>query len=328
MNRKIFCVLVALLLTLIFSAHAQQPPNVARLGWLSPSSPSLDPTPSRLTAFRQGLADLGYTEGKNIAIEYRYAEGELDRLPKLATELVRLKVNIIVTTGTESTWAAKNATQSIPIVMWGTDPVGQGFAISLGRPGGNITGLTTSIGSQLFGKRLELLKEVIPSVQSVFALWHQSMPSLDETRKEMEDAARASGVTLQLREVKDSNDLPRAFSSIGRSQRKAVMTLRGAFTRNNLKPIAELATKNRLPAMGGDAQFVEAGGLMSYGAGSIDGFRRAAYFVDKILKGAKPADLPVEQPRKFEFIINLKAAKQIGLTFPPNVLALADKVIK
>ena len=212
--------------------------------------------------------------------------------------------------------------------MFGTDPVQSGLVANLARPGGNITRLSTSIGSQLFGKQLELLKEVIPSVQSVFALWHQSMPGLEETQKEMEDVARTLGVTLQLQEVRDSNDLDRAFSSIGRGQRKALMTLRGAFTRNNLKPIVELATKNRLPAMGGDTQFVEAGGLMSYGVGSIDVFRRAAYFVDKILKGAKPADLPVEQPTKFEFIINLKAAKQIGLTIPPNVLALADKVIK
>jgi putative ABC transport system substrate-binding protein len=321
-------ILSAMLFALSASAQAQQPPNVPRIGWLSPSSASLEPTPSRLKSFRQGLADLGYTEGKNITIEYQYAEGKLDRLPKLAMELVRLKVNIIVTTGTESSWAAKNATQTIPIVMFGTDPVQSGLVTSLARPGGNITGLSASVGSQLFGKRLELLKEAIPSVQSVFALWDQNMPGLEETRKEMEGAARTLGVTLQLQEVKDSNDLDRAFSSIGKGQRRAFMTLRGAFTRNNLRRIVELAMRNRLPTMGGDTQFVEAGGLMSYGAGSIDAFRRAAYFVDKILKGAKPGDLPIEQPTKFEFIINLKAAKQIGLTIPPNVLARADRVIK
>jgi len=319
----------AMLLTLSFPAQAQQLHNVPRIGWLSPSSASLEPTPSRLKSFRLGLADFGYVEGKNVAMEYRYAEGKLDRLPNLAAELVRLKVDVIVTTGTESTWAAKNATQTIPIVIGvGTDPVGSGLVASLARPGGNITGLSASVGLQVLGKRIELLKEAVPPVQSVFALWHQSIPGLEATRKEMDDAARALRVKVQLREVKDSNDLRRAFSSIGGGQTRGLITLLGAFTRNNLKRIAELAMKNRLPAMGGDTQFVEAGGLMSYGAGSIDGFRRAAYFVDKILKGTKPADLPVEQPMKFEFVINLKTAKQIDVTIAPNVLARADRVIR
>jgi ABC-type uncharacterized transport system substrate-binding protein len=330
MNSKfLFWLLITVWLITALPAEAQQPAKFARIGWLSPSSASLEPTPSRLKSFRQGLADFGYIEGQNVAIEYRYAEGKVDRLPDLAAELVRLKVDVIITTGRESTWAAKNATQTIPIVIAaGTDPVGSGLVASLAQPGGNITGLSSSVGLQVLGKRIELLKEAVPSVQSVFALWHQSIPGLEATRKEMEDAARALRIKVQLQEVKDSNDLERALSSSGGGQTRGLITLTGAFTRNNLRRIAELAMKYRLPAIGGDTQFVEAGGLMSYGAGSIDGFRRVAYFVDKILKGTKPADLPVEQPTKFELVINLKTAKQIGLTIPPNILARADKVIR
>jgi putative tryptophan/tyrosine transport system substrate-binding protein len=303
--------------------------NVPRIGWLSPSSPSLEPTPSRLKSFHQGLAELGYVEGKNIAIEYRYAEGKLDRLPEFAAELVRLNVNIIVTTGNESMRAAKNATRTIPIVMgFASDPVGSGFVESLARPGGNITGLSTSLEGQIMGNRLEVLKEMVPSVSSVFALWHQASPGVSAARKEMEGAARVLGMKLELIEVRDTNDFDRVFSYIGKGQTKGVVLLSGAFMRNNLRKIVDLAVKNQLPAVYLDTLFVEAGGLMSYGAVRSDEFRRAASFVDKILKGIKPAELPVEQPTKFELAINLKTAKQIGVTIPPNVLARADRVIK
>ncbi len=310
-------------------AESQQLRNVPRIGWLSPSSPSVEPTPSRLRSFHQGLADFGYVEGKNIAIEYRYAEGKLDRLPEFAAELA-LNVNIIVTTGNESTRAAKNATQTIPIVMAvGSDPVGLGFVESLARPGGNITGLSSSLGGgQLTGKQLEVLKEIVPSVSSVFALWHQASPGIAAARKEMEDAARALRMKLQLTEVRDTNDFDRVFSSIGKGHTKGLVLVSGAFMRNNMRKIVDLAVKNQLPGVYLDTRFVEAGGLMSYGAVRIDEFRRAATFVDKILKGIKPAELPVEQPTKFELVINLKTARQIGLTIPPVVLARADRVIK
>jgi putative ABC transport system substrate-binding protein len=267
-------------------------------------------------------------EGKNVAIEYRYAEGKLARLPELAAELVRLKVNIIVTYGNESIGAAKKATPTIPIVMGFTgDPVGFGFVESLARPGGNITGLS-SRSSELGGKRIELLKEAVPSVSSVFALWHQSSLALGTARKEMRDAARALGVKLQMKEVKDSENLGRAFSSVGKGPTSGVILLSGAFMTNNLKRIVDLAIKNRLPVVHALREFAESGGLMAYGPVRIDEFRRAAWYVDRILKGANPAELPVEQPTKFELIINLKAAKQIGLTIPPNVLARADRVIR
>jgi putative ABC transport system substrate-binding protein len=331
MNRKIFWLwLYTMLFALRFPAWAQQPSNVPRIGWLSPSAASLEPTPSRLKSFHEGLVDLGYVEGKNIAIEYRYAEGKLDRLPEFAAELVRLNMNIIVTTGNESTRAAKNATQTIPIVMgFASDPVGLGFVESLARPGGNITGLSSSLGGgQIIGKRLEVLKEIVPSVSSVFALWHQASPGVSAARKEMEGAARALGMKLQLTEIKDTNDFDRVFSSIGKGHTKGIVLVSGAFMRNNLRKIVDLAVKNQLPGVYSDTRFVEAGGLISYGPVRIDEFRRAATFVDKILKGIKPADLPVEQPTKFELAINLKTAKQIGLTIPPNVLARADRVIK
>jgi ABC-type uncharacterized transport system substrate-binding protein len=242
---------------------------------------------------------------------------------------VRLKVNIIVTTGNESTRAAKNATQTIPIVMgFAADPVGLGFVESLARPGGNITGLSSSLEGQLMGKRLEVLKETVPSVSSVFVLWHEASRGVAAARKEMADAAQALGIQLQLTEVKDTHDFDRVFSSIGKGHAKGVIFVSGAFMRNNTRKIVDLAVKNQLPGVYLDTHSVEAGGLMSYGAVRIDEFRRAASFVDKILKGAKPADLPVEQPKKFELVINLKTAKQIGLTIPPNVLARADRVVK
>jgi ABC-type uncharacterized transport system substrate-binding protein len=332
MNSRTGKILIRLLQTILMAtvsiAEAEQFSNIPRIGWLSPSSPSLEPTPSRLKSFREGLADHGYVEGKNIVIEYRYAEDKLDRLPELAADLARLNVRMIVTYGVESTRAAKNATRTIPIVMaFSSDPVRLGFVKSLARPEGNITGLSASVGELLGGKRLELLKEAVPSVTSVNALWHRT--SADRSRgKGMEDAAQALGMTLRIQEVKDSNDLEAAILSVGKGKLKGLTILTGAFMRNNLKKIVDLSVKNQLPAMFTERQFSEAGGLMTYGAIRGDEFRRAATYVDKILKGAKPGDLPVEQPTKFELIINLKTAKQIGLTIPPNVLARADRVIK
>jgi putative ABC transport system substrate-binding protein len=328
-GKKVTCLaLGALLLAASYPSESQQLRDMPRIGWLSPSSPSLEPTPSRLRSFHQGLADLGYVEGKNIAIEYRYAEGKLDRLPDLAAELVRLKVNILVTTGNESTHAAKNATRTIPIVMGLTsDPVELGFVESLARPGGNVTGIS-NLASELGGKRVEVLKEIVPSVSSVFALWHQASPGVSPARKEMESAARALGMKLQFTELTDTSDFDRVFSSIGKGPTKGLVVVPGAFIRNNMRKIVAMAVKNQLPGVYLDTRFVDAGGLVSYGTVRVDEFRRAATFVDKILKGVKPGDLPVEQPTRFELVINLKAAKQIGLTIPPNVLARADKVIK
>jgi putative ABC transport system substrate-binding protein len=282
-------------------AQAQQPTKVPRIGYLAVSSRSANP--AGIEAFRQGLRELGYVEGKSIVIEYRYAEGKLDRLPALAAELVRLKVDIIITGGPPSTRAAKEATVTIPIVMgFDNDPVGNGFVASLARPGGNITGLAT-LAPELSGKRLELLKEIVPKLSRVTVFGTSTNPGNAQSLRETELAAgkgRADGVLVQQ-------------SRIINSQRTQV---------------ADLAVKSRRPAIFPQSEYVEAGGLMYYGANTADLFRRAATYVDKILKGAKPADLPVEQPIKFEFIINLKAAKQIGLTIPPNVLARADRVIK
>jgi putative tryptophan/tyrosine transport system substrate-binding protein len=330
MSRRISVWLLAtFLLTTASVTRAQTTTNMPRIGWLSPSSASLGPTPSRLKSFRQGLAELGYVEGKNIVIEYRYAQDRLDRLPELAAELVRLRVNVLVTTGNESTRAAKEATQTIPIVMgFSSDPVGLGFVATLARPAGNITGLSSEAGVGLAGKRIELLKEAVPSVSSVFALWHQASPRFGAVRKEMDDAARTLGIKLQFQEVKDSSDLDRAFLSIGKGHTRGVVLIMGAFMRNSLRRIVDLTVNSQLPAIYTDWQAAEAGGLMAYGAIRIDEFRRAAIYVDKILNGAKPADLPVEQPTRFELIINLKTAKQIGLTIPPHVLARANRVIK
>ena len=281
-----------------------------------------------LAAFREGLHDLGYTEGKNIVIEERYADGKEDRLPALAAELVHLKVDIIMVGGGNATLAAKNATKTVPIVMGtASDPVGTGLVASLARPGGNITGLTL-INPDLSGKRLELLKETIPKLKHVAVLIHRDNPAATLMLKETETAAQSLGLQLQILEVRGSNELENAFGVAKKGRAEAMNVLSSAFLRSERKKIVELASKGQLTAMYFDSQFVESGGLMSYGANIADQFRRAATYVDKILKGAKPADLPVEQPTKFELIINLKAAKQIGLTIPPNVLVRADKVIK
>ena len=319
--------LCALLLALYLPAQAQQPKKVSRIGYLTGVSPSTNST--RHEAFRQGLRGLGYVEGKNIVIEWRSAEGKFDRLPALAAELVRLKVDIIVTGGGATTRAVKEATTAIPIVMAQEgDPVGNGFVASLARPGGNITGLS-SLAPELSGKRVELLKEIIPKLSRVAVLGNSAQPGNAQALKEMELAAKAFGVQLQYLDVLGPKDIGTAFRGAGKGRADAVLILLAGLVATSERPqITDLAVKSRLPAIYDRPEAMEYGGLMSYGVSTADLDRRAATYVDKILKGAKPADLPVEQPTKFEFIINLKAAKQIGLTIPPNVLARADRVIR
>ena len=325
-RRIVNCLLPTVLLLTVSLAQAQQPTKVPRIGYLT--TVSLSAISARIEAFRQGLRELGYMEGKNIVIERRFAEGKLDRLPELAAELVHLKVDIIVTTGPSPTRAAKQATSMIPIVMaQDSDPVGNGFVASLARPGGNITGLST-LAPELTGKRLELLKEIVPKLSSVAVLGTSTNPGNAQQLREVELAAGALKVKLQHLDVLDPKDIETAFRAASKGRADAVLVLASPVFVNKRTEIVELAVKSRIPAIYHRPDFVEDGGLMTYGVNFTDLDRRAATYVDKILKGAKPADLPVEQPKKFEFIINLKAAKQIELTIPPNVLARADKVIK
>jgi len=304
-----------------------QPTKNPRIGYLTANS--LSAMAARNEAFRQGLRELGYVEGKNIVIEYRYAEGKLDRLPALAAELVRLKVDIIITGGPPATPTAKEATVTIPIVMTQVgDPVANGFVASLAQPGGNITGLST-LAPELSGKRLELLKEVVPRLSRVAVFGTSTRPGNAQELREVELAAGALGVKLQYLDVLDPKDIETAFRAASKGRAEAILFLvAGPVVGGNRTQVIDLAVKSRLPVIYSTAAFVEAGGLMNYGVNQNDMDRRAATYMDKILKGRKPADLPVEQPTKFELIINLKAAKQIGLTIPPNVLARADKVIK
>jgi len=316
----------AMLLAFGFPAHAQQPTKIPRIGYLNANFPTTNPV--RIEAIRQGLRELGYVEGKNIVIEWRYAEGKSIRLPALAAELVRLKVGVIVTSASVETRAAKEATSTIPIVMTNdNDPVGSGFVASLARPGGNITGLST-LAPELSGKRLELLKEIVPRLSNVAVLATSTQPGYAQSLKEMELAAAALKVKPQYLDVLVPKDIESAFRAASEARVDAALLLSSGVMTSQRRQVIELAVKSQLPASYPRAEFVEAGGLMTYGPNITDLSRRAATYVDKILKGAKPADLPVEQPKKFEFLINLKAAKQIGLTIPPNVLARADKVIK
>ena len=325
-NRAIVVLLVGLALTSVHIAQAQQPKKVPRIGFLGGASASF--YAARTNAFRQGLHELGYTEGKNIDIEYRYAEGKFDRLPDLAAELVGLKVDVIVAAPTPSVLAAKKASATTPIVFASVvDPVASGLVASLARPGGNLTGLTV-LGPELSGKRLELLKEVLPNVTRMAALWNSANPAQELVWKEMQAAAQKLHLQLQSLEVRSANDFDIAFKAALRERAQALIPSGEPLINTQLKRIVEFAAKNRLPAMYAGPEAVDAGGLMSYAPNYTDHYRRAAVYVDKILKGAKPADLPVEQPTKFEFAINLKTAKQIGLTIPPNVLLRADKVIK
>jgi len=321
-----FFALCAMLLAICVRVSAQQPTKISRIGYLNTTSPSA--VAARTEAFRQGLRELGHEEGKNIVIEYRHAEGKPDRLPTLAAELVHLKVDVIVTTGPTVTRAAKEATSAIPIVMsFDTDPVGNGFVASLARPGGNITGMS-SLAPEISGKQLELLKEIVPKLSRVAVLRTSTNPGNAQALKEMERAAGAFGVKLQFLDVLNPKDIETAFRAASQDRADAVLVLASAVAAAHRTQTVDLAEKSRLPVIYFRSDFVEGGGLMSYGASYTDLDRRAATYVDKILKGAKPADLPVEQPKKFEFIINLKAAKQIGLTIPPNVLARADRVIR
>jgi putative tryptophan/tyrosine transport system substrate-binding protein len=326
MKKKITVLtLCAMLFALCGSVDAQQPKKVPRIGFLS-----LAPGGPRQTheAFRQGLHDLGYVEGRTIVVEYRAAADKADQLPALAAELVGLKVDLIVAAGSQAVHAAQRATKSIPIVMTSSsDPVGTGFVASLARPGGNITGLSL-LSPDLSTKRLELLKEVAPGVSRVAVFWNPEDPPAKLSVKETEAAAKALAVQLQVLETRDPNDFENAFRAVIKARAGALMLLPAPIMNTHAKQIADLAAKNRLATISYASEFPNAGGLMSYGANLAELYRRAAYYVDKILKGAKPADLPVEQPMKFEFVINLKAAKQIGLTIPPNVLVRADRVVR
>ncbi len=308
------------------AAEAQQEQKLRRIGFLSGVSRSF--LSSRINAFRGGLSDLGYVEGKNIAIEWRFADGKADRLPSLAGELVRFKVDVIVTAAPLPTRAAKQATGTIPIVMaFDDDPVGSGFVVSLARPGGNITGLSTQ-APDIGGKQLELLKEIVPKLSRVAVLGNATVPGYGQTVKEIEVAAKALGIKVLYLNVQNFEDIETAFRSAAKERASAVIVLGTPAILSRQQDVVDLAAKSRLPATYIRPEFVEHGGLMTYGVSMNDLFRRAATYVDKILKGTKPADIPVEQPMKFEFVINLKTAKQIGLEIPQWTLMKADRVIK
>jgi putative ABC transport system substrate-binding protein len=312
------------LLAVAVIAEAQPQATVSKIGWLSARRGSN----SGQVAIVRMLGDLGYVEGKNIAFEYRYANNKLDRFPALADELVRLKVDVLLTPGTPGALALKNATKTIPIVFTDvTDPVAAGLVASLARPGGNITGFS-SIEAVLAGKRLELLKEAVPKISRVAVLWNPHDPSSAQQWKESQLAARELGLQLHSMEVSSADQFESAFKEANQVRSSGLFVVSSALAFSNQNPITELAIKNRLPAIYTRGHFVDSGGLISYGPDQAERFRRVAAMVDKILKGTKPADIPVEQPTKFELIINLKVAKQIGLTIPLNVLARADKVIK
>ena len=329
-KRITFLALYATLLALGFPATAQQPKKVPLIGYLSPVDPASESP--RAEAIRLGLRERGYIEGQSIAIEYRYAEAKRDRYPELAAELVRLKVDIIVVAGGDGPIrAAKNATKTIPIVMTGTgpDPVEAGFIESLARPGGNVTGLTV-LDRELGGKRLELLKEALPKLSRVAVLYDPaSPPSLHEVEELLPADARALKLPIEPWQIRAVNNFEKVFAALNKQRPDGLYVITaGGVMRPNQKRIANFALKSGFPSVHSSEGYVEAGGLMSYGADLADGYRRVAYYVDKILKGTKPAELPVEQPTKFEFVINLKTAKQIGLTISPNVLARADRVIR
>jgi putative ABC transport system substrate-binding protein len=328
MDRRAFIVGGVAALAAPFAAEGQQAASLPRIGFLSTASLS-DPFVARfLLAFRQGLRDLGYVEGQNIAIEFRWAEGQYDRLPGLAAELVRLKVNVIVAGSPPAIQAAKQATETIPIVMGAVaDPVAAAFVASLPRPGGNITGLSL-MHSDLVGKQLELLKEVVPKVSRVALLGNPANPNYASLVRHGQDAARALDIRLQPLEARNSSEIDSAFAAITTERAGAVIVLADGVLVNNRTRIADHAVRRRLPTAFGLSEFAEAGGLLTYGPSLANVFRQAATYVDKILKGAKPADLPIEQSTKFELVINLKTAKALGLTIPPSLLQRADQVIE
>jgi putative ABC transport system substrate-binding protein len=321
--------LILSLLVVPFAAAAAQPPaKVPRVGYLSPGS-SADPVRlRRFEVFRQGLRELGYVEGQNIALESRWAEDTYERYPALAADLVRVPVDVIVAVGGAATQAAQQATRTIPIVMSAViDPVGSGLVPSLAHPGGNVTGLSM-MAPDLVGKQLEMLKELVPGVSQVALLWNPANPGSAPQLREAEAAARAAGVRLHTLEARVPQEIDSAFAALTREQAGALVVLADAIFINQRSQIAALAAARRLPAVYGAREFAEAGGLLAYSANGLDLHRRAAVYVDKILKGGKPADLPVEQPIKFDLVINLKTAQALGLTIPPSVLFQADEVIR
>jgi putative ABC transport system substrate-binding protein len=324
----VVCLLIVALLSAGSLAEAQQPAKIPRIGYVSGTGNPSDPGPY-VEALRQGLRDLGYIDGKNIVIEYRGAEAKLDRIPAIVSELVQINVDILILPIPSAVLAAKQATKTIPIVMViGVDPVATGLVHSLARPGGNVTGLST-LAQDLNGKRLELLTEMVPGLSRVAVLRNAGEQTSANAFKEYETAAGRLKIQLQLLEVRGPNpDVEGAFQTSVKGRAGAVITVTTATLFLQRERIAELAIKNRLPSMYQGSAWVEAGGLMSYSTNDLEAFRRAAAYVDKILKGAKPGDLPIEQPTKFELAINLKTAKQIGLTIPQSVLFRADKVIK
>jgi len=325
-RRKLLIALGASALAPLTALAQQQPKSVPRIGYLSVLSPSSDST--RIAAFRQGMRELGYVEGQSMAIDSRYAEGKLERLPDLAGELVRLKVDVIVVGGSTATRATKNVTKLIPVVMaHGSDPVVLGFVASLARPGGNITGLT-HLAPELGGKRLELLKDILAQLTRVAVLTDPGTQGHGPQIKELEVAARALGLQLRPAEVRGPSDLESAFSAMTTGRAGALIVLQQPTLDSLRERIVDLAAKNRLPAMYPNSEYVETGGFMSYAADIVAMFRRAAVYVDKILKGTKPADLPVEQPTKFELVVNLKTAKALGIKIPQSVLVRAEKVIE
>jgi len=324
-TRRAFC---SILLALPFPARAQQPKKVPRLGYLWATDLASEST--RAEGIRVALRERGYIEGQNIATEYRYAEGKVDRLPELAAELVRLKVDIIVVGGPRPIRAAMNATKTIPIVMVGSggDPVETGIVESLARPGGNVTGLTL-LSRELGGKRLELFKEAVPKLARVAVFYNPGNPaSVLDVKEVLPVAARALKLTIQPWEVRATDDIDKVLAALGKQRPDGLYAPGASLGRDNGKQIVDFAVKSRLPSMYGRREAVEAGGLMYYGADEADGYRQIAWYIDKILKGSKPADLPVQQPMRFEFVINLQTAKKIGLTIPPEVLARASKLIK
>ena len=320
-----FLALLYVLFALCLPAEAQQT-RKALVGFLSANSQAA--MSARTEAFRDGLRELGYTEGKNIGLEYRFADGKVDRMSELASELVRLKVDVIVTEGTTATRFAKQATLEIPIVMaQDPDPVGTGFVTSLARPGGNITGLS-NLRPELSGKRLDLLKETVPKLLNLSILGTATVPGTAQSLRETELAANALRIKVHYEDIRHVDDIEAAFRTASQSRVNALLVLGSPLLLSHRTQVAQLTIKNRLPSIFYSMEFVQDGALMSYGVNVLDLFRRAPIYVDRILKGAKPGDLPVEQPTKFEFGINLKTAKQIGLTIPPNVLARADRVIR
>jgi putative tryptophan/tyrosine transport system substrate-binding protein len=327
MRRRTFVARLAAVMTAPRAVEAQQARKVPRIGYLSSSSATA--TSSFVGAFRQGLREHGWVEGQNIVVDWRFAEGRFDRLPDLVAELVRLKVEAIVTAPTPAAVAAKKATGTIPIVMINvSDPVELGLVASLAHPGGNITGVSYSVGVETFGKALELLKESVPYVRRVAFLSNPASAARAPVIRDVKVAALSLGVQLQLVEAREPNEFDAAFVAMAGDRTQAILVAADSMFIIHRARLADLAARNRLPAMYGLREHVEAGGLMSYGPSSVANYRRAAFFVDKILKGAQPADLPIEQPTEFELVINLKSAKALGLTIPPSLLLRADQVIE